>query len=169
EEKTASLVAKRDTTWYLPSRGFRLEMETKTVTAESFTRAVQLGFRETYRFIVRMYLSLKSLVVGDVSWANASGPIGIVTLTYQPAEQGFTDLILFLGIISINLAVVNFLPIPILDGGHMVFLLWEKIRGRPAGERAMAIANTVGLLVIVSLMVFVLFLDLGGRELLFGG
>jgi regulator of sigma E protease len=168
EEKTATLTSQIDKSWPFPSRGYRLEMETKTYKADSFTRAVQLGFRETYRFIVRMYLSLKSLVVGDVSWANASGPIGIVTLTYQTAEQGFTDLILFLGIISINLAVVNFLPIPILDGGHMMFLIWEKIRGRPAGERAMAIANTVGLVVIVSLMVFVLFLDLGGRKWFFG-
>jgi regulator of sigma E protease len=168
EEKTATLASRPDETWPMPIRGYRVEIESTTFRADSFSKAVQLGFRETYRFIVRMYLILKSLLVGDVSWANASGPVGIVTLTYQTAEQGFTDLILLLGIISINLAVVNFLPIPILDGGHMVFLLWEKIRGRPAGERAMAIANTVGLLVIVSLMVFVLFLDLGGRKLLFG-
>ena len=67
--------------------------------------------------------------------------------------------ILFIGLINVNLAVVNFLPIPILDGGHMVFLLYEKIRGKPAPERMLEIALYIGLAMILSLMAFVIYLD----------
>lgn len=64
-----------------------------------------------------------------------------------------------MGLISINLAVVNFLPIPILDGGHMVFLIYEKIRGRPASEMFRVVATYIGLAMIGCLMLFVLYLD----------
>jgi len=65
----------------------------------------------------------------------------------------------FLTILSANLAVINFMPIPLLDGGHMVFLLWEGVRGRPASERFVVALHTVGFVLIITLMVFVLLLD----------
>ena len=67
---------------------------------------------------------------------------------------------LFLGAISVNLAVVNFLPIPVLDGGHMVFLLYERVAGRPPSEFVRLVATYIGLAFILGLMVFVLALDL---------
>ena len=63
--------------------------------------------------------------------------------------------------LSANLAVINFLPIPLLDGGHMVFLLWEGIRGKPAGEKFVVAMHTVGFVFIITLMLFVISLDLG--------
>ena len=72
---------------------------------------------------------------------------------------GATLFVMFLGMISINLAVINFLPIPVLDGGHMVFLLYERLRGRPAPEQVRYAATFVGLALIGSLMLFVLYLD----------
>ena len=93
------------------------------------------------------------------------GPIMIATLAYDSAGQSIYDLIFFLGMISINLAVINFLPIPVLDGGHMVFLIYEKIRGKPAPERVQAIALYAGLVFLLLLMAFVIFLDV--RRLFF--
>jgi regulator of sigma E protease len=69
-------------------------------------------------------------------------------------------LIFFLGYLSINLAVLNFLPIPLLDGGHMMFLLYEGLRGKPASERVLIAATYMGLAFVLSLMVFVLYLDI---------
>ena len=80
---------------------------------------------------------------------------GIDLLVLVPAEFVF-----FLGLISVNLAVINFLPIPVLDGGHMVFLLYEKIRGKPASEGVRVGATYAGLALILCLMVFVLYLDI---------
>jgi regulator of sigma E protease len=69
-----------------------------------------------------------------------------------------------LGIISINLAVVNFLPIPILDGGHMVFLLYEWVRGKPPPESVRNVATIIGLVLILSLMMFVFYQDAARRD-----
>jgi regulator of sigma E protease len=87
-------------------------------------------------------------------------------VSYKLAGEDLWQFLLFLGMISVNLAVVNFLPIPVLDGGHMVFLLWEKISGRPVPERLFALFMYTGLFLILSLMVFVLVLDV--RRLFFG-
>jgi regulator of sigma E protease len=146
--------------WYLPDRGFRFfEPETRMVVADGVFDAIRLGTVDTGRFIVRIYLNLRSLLTGDLSPKLLSGPIEIFKQTYTMAEAGLIWLLWFLGVISINLAVVNFLPIPVLDGGHVMFLAIEKIRGKPATERMMIIANVIGLSIIASLMLFVVLLD----------
>ena len=73
----------------------------------------------------------------------------------------FSQLLLFLTMLSANLAVVNFLPIPVLDGGHMVFLTWELITRKPPSERVVIALSYVGLILILSLMLWVFGLDLG--------
>ena len=84
----------------------------------------------------------------------------IATVAYRIAGIDFWEFLFFLGLISVNLAVINFLPIPVLDGGHMVFLIYEKIRGKPASEAVRSGATCAGLLMLASLMLFVLFLDI---------
>ena len=83
------------------------------------------------------------------------------------AERGLIDLMMFLGYLSINLAILNFLPIPILDGGHMVFLFWEGITRRKPSSRVIGWAHGFGLLFIISLFLFVMYVDLS--SLLGGG
>jgi membrane-associated protease RseP (regulator of RpoE activity) len=141
-------------------RGLPMQMpQDRIARAGSMAEAVQMGFNHTSRTIVQIYMSLKSLLTGRVSATeNLQGPIDIAVIAYHTAGQPWADLALLLGIISINLAVVNFLPIPILDGGHMVFLVYEKLRGRPASEAVRLAANWFGLLVLVSLMIFVIYL-----------
>ena len=90
-----------------------------------------------------------------------SGPIGIAATAYEFADMDIYMLVLFLGIISVNLAVVNFLPIPVLDGGHMVFLIYEGLRGKPASETVRIGATYVGLALIGCLMLFVIYIDVG--------
>jgi len=115
------------------------------------------------RFVRDTYRNLYSIVFGRVSAKTMSGPITIATVSYRFAGEDFWQFLLFLGLISVNLAVVNFLPIPVLDGGHMVFLIYEKIRGKPASEHVRLVATYVGLLLILSLMAFVIYLDIKRR------
>jgi regulator of sigma E protease len=75
--------------------------------------------------------------------------------------MGFVPFLLFLGFLSLNLAVLNFLPIPVLDGGHMVFLLWEGITGKRPSEKIMVGSLYVGLAFLLGLMALVLYLDIG--------
>jgi regulator of sigma E protease len=136
-----------------PERGLVLETDTRIRQASDIGDALSLGVHSTVRFIKTVYMNLYGLVFGRVSVKTMSGPITIATTTYRLAEEDIWKLLLFLGMISVNLAVVNFLPIPVLDGGHMVFLILEKILGRPVPERVFAIAMYLGLFLILSLMV----------------
>ena len=137
-EEPVALKGVEDRTWPLVSRGLKLLEDYKIQKAYSLGDALVMGGRETGDMIAIMYLQLRSLVTGRVSIKQAAGPIGMGVQGFFIAQSGNFELLLFLGIISINLAVVNFLPIPILDGGHMVFLIYEKLRGRPPAEKVRA-------------------------------
>jgi len=159
EEKEVVLTGKDDTSWPMVGRGIRFMPQSQLRKAESMGEAVGMGFSKTFTYIRLIYRQLSALITGGLSLQNMSGPIGIAGTAYAAAETDLNTLILFLGIISVNLAVVNFLPIPILDGGHMVFLIYEGLRGKPASQAVYAFANYAGLALIASLMLFVICLD----------
>jgi regulator of sigma E protease len=154
-----SMDAKENQDWPLDSRGLLFLIDSRLKKAKDFGDAVMMGVNTTTGFIRQIYASLNSLVRGRVSPNQFVGPVGIGTLAFSLAGVNMYQFILFLGIISVNLAVVNFLPIPVLDGGHMCFLIWEGVRGRPASEGVRAALTYAGLLFIFSLMIFVVFLD----------
>jgi regulator of sigma E protease len=141
-------------------RGFATRGLSKTRQAENIGEAVTLGFRRTRDSIIEMWLTIRGLLSGRISRKALGGPIAIAGTAYFFAKQGIPDLILFLGILSVSLAVLNFLPIPVLDGGHFVFLCWEGIRGKPPSEKVVVGATWVGFAMVLSLMVFVMYNDI---------
>ena len=146
--------------WYNPTRGIRMQQLVEEMRAESFVDAISMGRTHTVTTAVQIYLTLRSLARRDISYKELHGPIGIATVAYRVAKDGFPELLLFLGFLSVNLAVLNFLPIPVLDGGHMVFLLWEAVTRRRPSERVLVAATYVGIAFVLSLMVLVLWLDI---------
>ena len=122
--------------------------------------ATRLGVRGTVDWIGRVFLTIRSLVSGRVTPKNLGGPVMIADASYQFATQGFGTILYFLGIISINLAILNILPIPVLDGGLLFFLAIEKIKGSPVKEKHLIIANYMGLALLLSLMVYVTYNDI---------
>lgn len=157
---TATLAPAAAPGQYLAERGFRFEPIQEMRTASSFGEAVRLGYRETINSLGMVYRFLQKLGTGQVPATSLGGPVTIATAAGYSAAEGLGKLLVFLTILSANLAVINFLPIPLLDGGHMVFLAYEGLRGRPASERLVVALHTIGFACIVSLMVFVLALDL---------
>ena len=147
-------------------RGLIFQTELQVQKAADVGDAIRLGALRTARFVKVVYMNLYSMVFGRVSVKTMSGPLTIATVSYRFAGEDFWQFLLFLGMISVNLAVVNFLPIPVLDGGHMVFLIYEKVTGRPVPERLFAVFMYAGLFMILSLMLFVVVLDV--RRLFFG-
>jgi len=148
--------------WFDSQRGWILEPRMFVQPVGSFSEAVRLGARETFNATLLVYRSLHSVVgTNQISIRNFSGPWGIIKMALMQARMGFGNLLIFLTLLSANLAVINFLPIPVLDGGHMVLLLYEGIRGKPADERVQEILTWIGLIFILSLMIFVFGLDLG--------
>jgi regulator of sigma E protease len=154
------LIPQEDKSWPLADRGILLTLDTRLQKAETLGQAISMGMNETWDFITQIYQNLEGLMTGRVSPNIFGGPIMIARIGYKLAGQNYYRLITFLGIISVNLAVINFLPIPVLDGGHMMFLLYEKLRGRPAPKRIQEAATYVGLALIFCLFVAVLFLDI---------
>ena len=157
-----------DSDWYLPVRGFYLEPAQELQKATGFSNALHMGWTYTRNSAYQIYMTLRSLFRGDLSPKELHGPIGIARVGYAVAKEGVSTLLLFLGFLSINLAVLNFLPIPVLDGGHMVFLAWEGLTRRRPSERVLAAATYLGMIFVLSLMVFVLFLDIFVHLLGFG-
>ncbi|NMC20861.1 MAG: hypothetical protein GYA33_10630 [Thermogutta sp.] len=147
--------------WTFPDRGLLFQAEAADLRASGFVQAVGWGATETWAAVTIIYRTLNHMGRGDVSPKALVGPIGLVGAAYRIASQGWGRFLLFLALLSANLAVINFLPIPVLDGGHMVFLLYEGIRGKPPHEGVFAALSYLGLAILLFLMLWVFGLDLG--------
>ncbi|GAB4127990.1 MAG: site-2 protease family protein [Thermogutta sp.] len=150
-----------DSSWTFPDRGLLFEPETTNLRADGFAQALGWGAAETGSAVTIIYRMLNRMGRGDVSPKALVGPIGLVGAAYRIASQGWGRFLLFLALLSANLAVINFLPIPVLDGGHMVFLLYEGIRGKPPHEGVFVALSYIGLAILLFLMLWVFGLDLG--------
>jgi len=147
--------------WTFPDRGIVFQAETTDLHAEGLVEAIRWGATETGSAVTLIYRMLNRMGRGDVSPKALVGPIGLVGAAYRIASQGLGRFLLFLALLSANLAVINFLPIPVLDGGHMAFLLYEGIRGKPPHEGVFVVLSYLGLAILLFVMLWVFGLDLG--------
>ena len=124
--------------------------------------AIKLGFAETWKIMVLTYTTIdRVLFTQSVSPKQLHGPVGIVHIGSRVADRGYTYLIFFLAMISVNLAVLNFLPIPIVDGGLFLFLVYEKIMKRPPSIAFQNGATLIGLAMIGTLFIYTFYNDIG--------
>jgi len=158
KETTVELTPELDHDSYNARRGLIFDRLRRIRVAESFNEQVERGFEETTSSLGLVYRFLSKLGT-QVKLTNLGGPITIAQAAGYSAFDGLGRLLVFLTMLSANLAVINFLPIPLLDGGHMVFLAYEGLRGRPAGERLVVAMHTIGFVFIISLMLFVISMD----------
>jgi regulator of sigma E protease len=160
KEEEVRLTLQPDYAWPRSDRGLGLMPDFRVQRASNPGQALVMGVDETVTTILDVYRQLRGFVTGRIGYRNAGSLIKIGALAYSMASVGVWELVFFMGVISINLAVINFLPIPFLDGGHMVFLLYEKIRGRPMRESVQAPLTYAGLLLLLCLMVVFVCLDI---------
>lgn len=145
---------------FLPLRTMVFTQRREVHVAESISEALSLGVRQTKEDVLRVVSMISRLLSGHVSAKNLGGPVSILMMATSEASFGYSRLLLFLTFLSANLAVLNFLPIPALDGGHMLFLAWEGIFRRPVNERIQVALTMAGVLCLLTLMVFVFGNDL---------
>ncbi len=160
EHIVGGIAAKDDAAWPVPADGWIFGKELRTQKAEGVGEALEMGFHRTKRAIQSIYQGLYGMILGRMSVKMMQGPITLARASYSLAGEDSWKLLLLLGLISVNLAVVNFLPIPVLDGGHMMFLLYEGIRRKPAPESVQVILTWVGLAMVMGLMLFTIGLDI---------
>jgi regulator of sigma E protease len=120
-----------------------------------------LGLRQTKEDFVRVLRFLGKLVTFRVSPKSLGGPLMIAAAAGSEFSQGIPRLLLFLTLLSTNLAILNFLPVPALDGGHMMFLTAEAVTGKPVDERLQGTLTLIGVVCLLGLMVFVFANDVG--------
>jgi len=126
----------------------------------SLVPAIQYGFTQTWSIATRILGTLKSLVTGGFSLNKLAGPVGIYTMTSEAANQGIITIIWFLGMLSLNLGIVNLVPIPMLDGGKLLMNLIELIRGKPMARDKEGIITMIGVGIMVVLMIAVTINDI---------
>lgn len=122
-------------------------------------QAIRLGFEQTYVKTVEILGALggmvASLFTGRETTVDIAGPVGIVNLTKEMSDLGFAYLLYFAAILSINLGIINILPIPALDGGRILFVLIEKIKGSPVSTSVEGYVHQIGFILLIVLMVLV--------------
>ena len=136
--------------------GFGLSTELE----KGFFAAIKYAFTKTLTLIHQMILIIGSLFTGKLNLNSLSGPIGIYTVVGETAKAGFVNLIYLLAYISINVGFMNLLPIPAFDGGRLLFLIIEKIKGSPVDSKIENIIHSIGFILLMALMVVITYNDI---------
>jgi len=123
-------------------------------------KAIAMGFRQTVLMVEQVFLTLDRVGRGSVGVEQLQGPVGILHTGTQVADEGFMYILFFLALISVNLAVVNALPIPIADGGLFMFLMYEKIRGKPPSIAFQNAAALAGIALVAGVFLLTFYNDL---------
>jgi regulator of sigma E protease len=132
----------------------------KTTIRKGPVAAIGWGLRETCRMVMMAYGSIASLLRGDVSAGQLRGPVGIGQVAVDAAREGLIHLVYLMAFFSALIAVFNFLPLPVLDGGHAAMLIIEKIRGRPLPMKLINGIQMTGLVLLLGLMVVITWRDI---------
>ena len=156
-------LAERGQTGYLGAGVAAGEWPAQMLREERFGPFAGLleGARRTWSMTLLTLDSLKKMLLGELSVKNLSGPITIAKVAGASAQSGLGDFLHFLAYLSISLGVLNLLPIPVLDGGHLLFYLVELVRGRPLSERVQTWGMQIGISLVIGVMLLALFNDLG--------
>jgi regulator of sigma E protease len=156
---TVDLLPQTASDWFYAERGLGLTTLEEVHQVDSWASSFSLGWRETVDSVRQVYFILYRLITGQFSPTNLGGPAAIATMAGLEAAESPARLLVFLTLLSANLAVVNFLPIPVLDGGHAMFLAYEGIFRKPVNDRVAFGLTMVGFCFILGLMLFVIGLD----------
>ncbi len=145
---------------FVEDRGLNPQVLQRQRQVTGLADAMALAWDRMKNDMGTIFRVLGKLGSDQVPVKNLSGPLGILSIAYQQASTGIVPLLLFLTMLSANLAVLNALPIPVLDGGHMMFLAWEGLTGKPANEKIVVALHMVGFVLLIGLMVFALSNDI---------
>jgi regulator of sigma E protease len=131
-----------------------------TIVAYDPLLALGMAIQRTWETSIFSLKMLGKMLIGEVSWKNLSGPVTIADYAGQSAQLGVGAYVAFLALISISLGVLNLLPIPLLDGGHLLYYVVELLKGSPVSERIMELGQRLGLTLLLFLMAFAFYNDI---------
>ena len=127
---------------------------------KDIVKAIQYGFTQTYFWTKQIFIILGDLVTGGFTIDSLSGPVGIYKSTEEVAQQGIFVLMKWGALLSINLGIMNLLPLPALDGGRLLFFLVEFLRGKPVDRQKEGLVHFIGFALLMLLMIVVTWNDI---------
>ena len=154
-----SIYAEASLAEYAPKKSVPFASLRQVYKAENPGQAIQMGLKKTKMFIVQTIITLKGLFTRSISPTTLSGPLGIVTVSYTIASKSTMYYIYFMGLISACIAVMNLLPLPVVDGGVILLLIIEKIKGSPISQKIQEIISYGGLALILLLFAWLIWND----------
>ena len=147
-------------TWQTSLSGMQFGAETAPLPEYNLLTGLSKGVEATWLTVTAVGRTLRQLIGGEVSPKHLAGPIGIANATSRMFERvGLSSVLFFIGFISINLCIVNLLPIPIADGGQLLFFAVEKIRGKPVPRKAQEIVQQVSIVLLIALFLYITWFD----------
>jgi regulator of sigma E protease len=169
DEKSMTIAVPTENGWlgfaYRPKLGnfFDLpwEPQQRMYKAKNWPESLRMATITSSRWITQTYLNIRGMLTNRISPKNMSGPVGILNITYKMAkEKSFVEFCHWMAMINVLIAVFNFLPLPVLDGGHIVFLLVEKIKGSPVSPKIQMSISYVGMALLFGFVLYVTFHDI---------
>ncbi len=166
KEKTVTITLNRDgqelnlTSTFTESTDGRQTIGIVPVLERNPAKAVGDGFIATYNMGTMMLDVIRQLFTGDVSIKELSGPVGIVYMTGVTVKAGFINFVYFMALLSLNLAIINMLPLPALDGGRLLFILARKITGKAITDDMEGKIHFIGIMLLFGLMIYVTWNDI---------
>lgn len=141
-------------------KGYSYGITFDNTLEKGFVPAIKYAFQKTYSLMRQLVITLKELFTGGVGVKELSGPVGIYTAVDQTREAGASNLFYLLALLSINVGFINLIPFPAFDGGRILFLIIEKIKGSPIKSETENLIHNIGFFILLGLIIFVTFNDI---------
>ncbi len=140
--------------------GYSFGIQFDNTLKRGFVRSINYAFGKFYSIARQVFITLKELIIGGVSVKDLSGPVGIYSAVDQTREAGINSLLTLTALLSINVGIMNLLPFPAFDGGRILFLIIEKIKGSPVKAETENMIHNIGFFLLLALLIYVTFNDI---------
>ena len=144
----------------MEEKGYSFGIQFNNTLIKGFGRSFEFGFKKFYSITRQVFITIKELIIGGVSLSQLSGPVGIYTAVDATRAAGWYNLLLFIALLSINVGIMNLIPFPAFDGGRILFLIIEKLRGKPIKAETENIIHNIGFYLLIALLIYVTFNDI---------
>lgn len=140
--------------------GYKYGIGLKSEKKYGFINSIKYTYVKTGSLFKQMWVTVQSLFTGGIKIQQLSGPVGIYSIVGEQSKAGLANILYLMAFLSINVGFINLLPLPAFDGGHILFIIIEKIKGSPVSQKTENMIHTIGLFLLMALMVYITFNDI---------